>query len=123
MPKKQLSFAEKLQKGIDKHNKRAQKNMELFLAEQKRQGKKAGDPIDLMAMMMKKVEYNEKLYNDFAHADAYDFIYKILLPKEYDRIIDFMNKNPTIKFEKEVVFQYGYKTNLSNFDYADFFLN
>lgn len=59
MPKKKIkdmSFSEILQKKLEKHNRRQQKNMELFRAEQRRQGKKSGEAIDLMTMVenMKK---------------------------------------------------------------------
>lgn len=53
MPRKRktLSFSEKLQKTIDKTNKRAHNNMALFRAEQRRQGKKGNEPISLMDMV------------------------------------------------------------------------
>jgi hypothetical protein len=51
MGKTESSFGERLQKTVDKMNKRAAENTVLFLAEQKRQGKKAGEPIDLMEML------------------------------------------------------------------------
>lgn len=54
MPKKSLTFAERLERSLEKHNRRQQRNMDLFLAEQRRQGKKAGEPIDLMKMITSK---------------------------------------------------------------------
>jgi len=57
MPKKKkkpLSFAETLAKTMEKHNRRQNENMALFRAEQKRQRKKEGEPIDLLAMVMGK---------------------------------------------------------------------
>lgn len=55
MPKKilrEMSFSEILQRKLDKERKRREQNMALFRAEQKRQGKKPNEPIDLMAMVM-----------------------------------------------------------------------
>lgn len=43
----EMSFSELLQDTIDKHNKRAQKNAELFRAAQKKQGKSGNEPINL----------------------------------------------------------------------------
>jgi len=54
--KKELSFGERLAKSLEKHNRRQQKNLALFRAEQKRQRKKEGEPIDLLAMVMRKKE-------------------------------------------------------------------
>jgi len=48
------TFAARLEKTVNKINKRQADNMALFRAEQKRQGKKADEPIDLMAMMRGK---------------------------------------------------------------------
>jgi hypothetical protein len=50
MPKKKkkpLTFGERLQKTIDKHNKRAEDNYRLYAAAAKKQGKKAGEPISI----------------------------------------------------------------------------
>lgn len=49
--KKELTFAQMLQRSVDKHNKRARKNMELYRALQKKQGKKPDEPISLMDMI------------------------------------------------------------------------
>jgi hypothetical protein len=46
-----LSLGDRLQKTVDKYNKKAADNMALYLAEAKKQGKKAGEPIDLMEMI------------------------------------------------------------------------
>lgn len=54
MPRKAETFAQKLERTMQRHNRRQQKNMELFLAEQRRQGKKLGEPIDLMQMITGK---------------------------------------------------------------------
>jgi hypothetical protein len=48
---KEITFGAKIQRTVDQYNKRAAENMALFLAEQKRQGKKAGEPIDIMGML------------------------------------------------------------------------
>lgn len=48
---KEQSFGALLQKKVDQYNKKAAENMALFLTEQKRQGKKAGEPIDIMEML------------------------------------------------------------------------
>lgn len=48
---KEISFGEKLQRTVDQYNKRTAENMVLFLAEQKRQGKKAGESIDILEML------------------------------------------------------------------------
>jgi len=49
--RKPLSFAEKLEKTLEKHNKRAEENRAFFRREQARQGLKANQPISLMDMM------------------------------------------------------------------------
>lgn len=54
MPKKPLTFAERLERTMEKHNRRQQKNMELFRREQKRQGLKPDQPISLMDMIKKR---------------------------------------------------------------------
>ena len=49
--RKPLSFAQKLQKAVEKHQKRQDESMTLFRREQARQGLKPDQPIDLMAMV------------------------------------------------------------------------
>lgn len=49
--KKPLTFAQQLERTIEKHNRRQQKEMALFRAEQKRQGLQPDQPISLMAMV------------------------------------------------------------------------
>jgi len=51
---KDMSFSEIAQMQIDKQRKRQEKNMALFRAEQKRQGKKGNEPINLMDMVRRK---------------------------------------------------------------------
>lgn len=52
--KKPLTFSERLQKTLDKHNKRAAQNQALYRAEQKRQGKRPDQPISIMDMIRPK---------------------------------------------------------------------
>lgn len=49
--KKPLSMGELFEKKVKQLNKRAADNMARFRAEQKRQGKKPDEPIDLMKMV------------------------------------------------------------------------
>jgi len=48
----EMSYSEILQRNIDRHNRKRAKSLAMFQAEQKRQGKKANEPIDLMKMVM-----------------------------------------------------------------------
>lgn len=50
----EMSFAELLQDTVDKHNAKARKNMELFRAAQKAQGKKGDEPIDIFGLVTGK---------------------------------------------------------------------
>lgn len=59
-PKKQLSFAEKLEKTMAKHNKRQAESMALFRREQVRQGLKPDQPISLMEMVKGMKERKKK---------------------------------------------------------------
>lgn len=52
--KKPLSFAQRLQKSVEKHQKRQDESMALFRREQARQGLKPDQPISLMDMMKGK---------------------------------------------------------------------
>jgi len=52
--KKPLSFAEKLAKSVEKHNRRQAESMAIFRREQKRQGLRPDQPISLMEMMKGK---------------------------------------------------------------------
>lgn len=45
-----MSFADKLKKKVEMLNKRQQDNFEMYAEECKRQGKKVGEPIDIMEM-------------------------------------------------------------------------
>jgi len=49
--KKPLSFAERLEKTMEKHNRRQAESMALYRREQARQGLKPDQPISLMAMV------------------------------------------------------------------------
>jgi hypothetical protein len=49
-------FSEKLQKKVKKLNERQNKNFEMYAAECRRQGKKVGEPIDLMSMVEHELE-------------------------------------------------------------------
>lgn len=49
--KKPLSFAERLAKTLEKHQRRQEENAALFRREQERQGVRPDQPIDLMAMV------------------------------------------------------------------------
>ena len=53
-PKKPLTFAERLERTMEKHNKRQAESMALFRREQKRQGLKPDQPISLMDMIKKR---------------------------------------------------------------------
>jgi len=53
-PKKPLTFAERLERTMERHNRRQQKNMELFRREQKRQGLKPDQPINVMGLIKKR---------------------------------------------------------------------
>ena len=46
-PKKVLSFAEKLQKTVEKNNKRAIENYSMYATACVKQGKKVGEPINI----------------------------------------------------------------------------
>lgn len=52
--RKPLSFAEKLEKAVEKHQRRQDESMALFRREQKRQGLKPDQPISLMDMLKGK---------------------------------------------------------------------
>jgi len=49
--RKPLSFAQKLQKAVEKHQRRQDESMAFFRREQKRQGLKPDQPINLMDMV------------------------------------------------------------------------
>lgn len=51
--RKTLTFSERIQKTIDRHNKRGRDNMARYRAEQRRQGKKANEAIDIMGLLKK----------------------------------------------------------------------
>lgn len=57
--KKPLTFGQKLQRSVDRHNRRQQESMARFRAEQARQGLRPDQPISLMDMM-KGIEKRKK---------------------------------------------------------------
>ena len=54
MGKKPLTFAERLERTMERHNRRQAASMALFRREQKRQGLKPDQPISLMDMIKKR---------------------------------------------------------------------
>lgn len=54
--RKPLSFAERLDKTLKKHQRRQEESMAIFRREQKRQGLRPDQPISLMAMVQGKKE-------------------------------------------------------------------
>jgi len=51
MGKKPLTFSQRLEKQVEKMNKRSEENFSLYAREAQKQGKKIGEPIDLMEML------------------------------------------------------------------------
>lgn len=51
-----MSSSEKLEKRVKKLNEKQNSNFEMYAAECRRQGKKVGEPIDIMAMVQHELE-------------------------------------------------------------------
>lgn len=56
MGKKPLGFGELLQKKVDQINRKTQKNFALYAEACAAQGKKVGEPIDIMSLLGRKKE-------------------------------------------------------------------
>lgn len=56
MGKKPLGFGELLQKKVDQINSRTQKNFVMYAKACAEQGKKVGEPIDIMSLLGKRKE-------------------------------------------------------------------
>ena len=77
----------------------------------------------LIACMLKSVRdiKEEKNYNDFSLEDAKSFLEN--LPSiEYEKIIDFLSKNPKIYFDKKIKLSNGEEISLSDKSFINFFL-
>lgn len=76
----------------------------------------------LIASMLRSVEESGELHNDFIIEDAKTFI-ENLTPKEYNKIKDLLNKNPSLYFDKIIKLPKADKEiNLGDSPYTDFFL-